>query len=161
MWLGVAPAVVYAHQVGSPEFYWAIASELSLVLWTALLLLSRRPDGAVARRRFWLIGLGAALLAALITLAGKTLEVWPGHPLFPSGHTAYAVAIAVILVRDDRRRLWWAAPLVCLLGVALVLANYHIVADVLGGAAVGAVVGLAAYACMRRWPARGLGAFAS
>ncbi len=135
--------MVFAHVVGSPEFYWAIVSELSLLVWTALLLVGPRLSGPHdGRRRFRVVAFAAALLAALVTLAGKLLEVWPGNPLFPSGHTAYAVTIAVFLVARDRRWVKLVVPLLALLAVALVLARYHIAADVAGGTAVGLVVGL-------------------
>lgn len=100
--------------------------------------------------RFRLWGLGAALLAAGVTLVGKTLEVWPGNPLFPSGHTAWAVAIAVFLVGRDRRWLPWVAALLALLAVALVLASYHVSEDVAGGLVVGLAVGCGGLALLRR-----------
>ena len=136
--------VVMAHAVGSPEFYWAIVAEVSLLVWTGLLLAAPRLSGPGGdRRRFRVVGFAAALLAALITLAGKLLEVYPGNPLFPSGHTAYAVTIAVFLVARDRRWTALVLPLLALLAVALMLARYHIAADVAGGAAVGLAVGIA------------------
>ncbi|HWC26285.1 MAG TPA: hypothetical protein VG474_06835, partial [Solirubrobacteraceae bacterium] len=101
---------VLAHAVGSAEFYWAVVAELLLVVWTALLFLAPRA-GRSDRWRFRLAAFGAALLASLITLAAKALEVWPGNPLFPSGHTAYVVTIAVFLVADDRRWLKAVVPL--------------------------------------------------
>jgi membrane-associated phospholipid phosphatase len=145
--------MVFAHVVGSPEFYWAIVSEVSLLVWTALLLMAPRLSGPRHDgRRFRLLGLGAALLAALVTLAGKLLEVWPGNPLFPSGHTAYAVTIAVFLAARDRRWLRPALPLLALLAVALVLARYHVVADVAGGLAVGLATGFAVLSATRSSP---------
>jgi len=135
--------MVFAHVVGSPEFYWAIVSELSLLVWTVLLVVAPRLSGPAGdRRRFRIVAFGAALLAALVTLIGKLLEVWPGNPLFPSGHTAYAVTIAVFLVARDARWLTLVLPLLALLAVALVLADYHVVEDIAGGVAVGLAVGL-------------------
>ncbi len=98
--------------------------------------------------------LGAALLASLITLIGKLLEVWPGHPLFPSGHTAYALTIAAFLVTRDRRWLRVVAPLVGLLAVALVLAHYHPPVDIAGGAAVALAVFAVVTSGWRAWAAR-------
>lgn len=146
--------MVIAHVVGSPEFYWAVVAELSLVVWTALLLVAagRRRDD---RWRFALTAFGAAVLASLITLAGKTLEVWPGNPLFPSGHTAYVVTIAVLLVARDRRWLRVVIPLAPLMAVALVLANYHVPEDIAGGAAVGVIVGGTAVTWLDRRRLRG------
>lgn len=140
-----------AHVAGSPAFYWAIVAELSLLVWTGLLFLAPRLSGRAQNRgRFRRVAFGAALLAALITLAGKTLEVWPGNPLFPSGHTAYAVTIAVLLVAHDRRWLPAILPLLALMAAALVLADYHVPADIAGGTAVGIAVSAGASGWLRR-----------
>ena len=149
--LPVGAGLVLAHQMGSAEFYWAIAAELFLPLWTALLLLAPRWSRSDIRGwRFRAVGFGAAVLASLLTLAGKTLEVWPDHPLFPSGHTAYAVTIAVFLVGWDRRWLRWVIPLLGLLGVTLVLSFFHVPADIAGGTVVGLVVGVGLFRRLER-----------
>ena len=143
--------LVIAHRAGSAEYYWAIAAELLILVWTALLLLAPIWEPSeVGGWRFRLWGFAAALVAAGITLAGKALEVWPGNPLFPSGHTAWAVTIAVFLVGRDRRWLPWVTPLLALLAVALVLANYHVLADIAGGLAVGLAVGCGGWAWLSR-----------
>lgn len=147
--------MMLAHVAGSAAFYWAIAAELLLVVWTGLLFLAPRwSEPGNDRWHFRLSALGAALLAALITLAGKTLEIWPGHPLFPSGHTAYAVAVAVALVARDRRWLGAVVPLAALQAVALVLGDYHVPVDVVGGAGVGLAVGAGLWAWLERSRAR-------
>lgn len=149
--LDAASWLVIAHRAGSAEFYWAIGAELLILTWTALLVLAPRwGTSAVSGGRFRLWGLGAALAAALITLGGKALEVLPGNPLFPSGHTAWAVTIAVFLVGRDRRWLPWVVPLLGLLAVALVLSRYHIAVDIAGGLAVGLAVGCGGFAWMSR-----------
>ena len=132
--------MVVAHVVGSPEFYWALIAEGLLLLWTVLLLLAPRWSRRATSPRFRTIVLGAALLASLVTLIGKLLEVWPGNPLFPSGHTAYAVTIALFLVAVDRRWLYVVVPLVGIIVVALILARYHVAVDIAGGVAVAVVV---------------------
>ncbi|HEV2059679.1 MAG TPA: phosphatase PAP2 family protein, partial [Solirubrobacteraceae bacterium] len=104
----------------------------------------------VDRWHFRVTAFGAAVFASLITLAGKTIEVWPGNPLFPSGHTAYVVTIAVFLVARDRRWLKVVIPLACLMAVALVQADYHVPEDIAGGAAVGGVVGASAFTWLGR-----------
>lgn len=142
--------VVVAHTFGSPEFYWAVVAELSLLVWTGLLLPAGRGGGAVVGGwRFRVAALGAALASSLVALAGKTLEVWPGNPLFPSGHTGYVVAIAVLLVGRDRRWLRVVVPLWAVMAVALVLANYHVAEDIAGGVVVGAAVGWSVLARLR------------
>ena len=139
-WPGMAPPLVGAHAVGSPEFYWAIIAESSILLFTVLLVLAPRWTARSDLPRFRLVAFGAALLASLVTLIGKLLEVWPGHPLFPSGHTAYAVTIAIFLVALDRRWLGAVVPLLALLVLALVLAIYHVPVDIVGGAGVAILV---------------------
>lgn len=139
--------VFLAHAVGTAEFYWAFVAEGAILLATLLLVLAPRwARGRPPPPRFRLVAFGAALLASLITLIGKLLEVWPGHPLFPSGHTAYVLTIALFLVVLSRR--WWpvALALVGVTAVALVVANYHPIEDIAGGAVVAAVV----FAVIRR-----------
>lgn len=151
-----AALFVLAHQVGSPAFNWAIVSELSLLLWTAALFLAPRwGNSEIPARRFRLAGVAAAFLAAVVALIGKLLEVWPGNPLFPSGHTAYAVTIAVFLAARDRRWLPWVPLPLGLLFVALVLARYHVPMDIVGGVAVGATIGGASFLLLERWSAGG------
>lgn len=149
-----AALLVLAHQVGSAAFNWAIVSELSLLLWIAALFLGPRwGDSDIPARRFRLAGVAAAFLAAVVALIGKLLEVWPGNPLFPSGHTAYAVTIAVFLAARDRRWLPWVPLPLGLLFVALVLARYHVPMDIVGGVAVGATIGGASFLWLERWSA--------
>ena len=150
----VALPVVSAHAVGSPEFYWAIVAESSILLFTVLLLLGPRWTPQPDLPRFRLVAFAAALLASLVTLIGKALEVWPGHPLFPSGHTAYGVSVAISLVTLDRRWTRVVVPLLALLAVALVLAAYHIPLDIVGGAGVGVVVSAAVWRGRRAWVRR-------
>jgi len=147
----VSDLTFLAHTAGTAEWYWAIAADSLLVVWVALLVVAPRwgtsPRGGW---RFRLWGLGAALVAAAVTWAGKTLEVWPDNPLFPSGHTAFGVTIAVFLAGRDRRWMPWVVTLVALTAVALVLANYHVPVDVAGGLIVGIAVGAGAFVAMAR-----------
>ena len=81
---------------------------------------------------FWLrSGLGIGLAVALAEI-GKRREVWAGHPTFPSGHEAFALAAAVSLAARDRRWLALGLPLTLLMSWALVAAHYHQPVDVLG-----------------------------
>ncbi len=116
--------VFLAHAVGSPEFYWALVAEGSILFWTVLLVLSPRWARRDSPPRFRTVVFGSALLASLITLIGKLLEVWPGNPLFPSGHTAYAAVIALFLVASDPRLVRVVVPLLAVLVLALVLAHW-------------------------------------
>jgi len=146
---------VIAHQVGSAAFYWAIAAELLLPLWTAALLLAPRWGRSQIRARpFRIVGLATALAASLVTLGAKTLEIWPGNPLFPSGHTAYVVGIAVFLVGRDRRWLRWVVPLLALTAVSLVLSVFHVPIDIVGGAIVGLTLAVPLFRWLKRSESR-------
>ncbi len=114
------------------------------------------PLGEVAdpRPAFRIVGFATAVAASLVTLAGKSVEIWPGNPLFPSGHTAYVVAIAVFLVGRDRRWLRWVTPLLALTAVSLVLSVFHTPVDIAGGAIVGLAVAVPLFAWLKRTESR-------
>jgi membrane-associated phospholipid phosphatase len=64
-----------------------------------------------------------------------------GHDAFPSGTTAIAAAILVVLwMRVPQLRAVWSA-LLALIAVGLVVTNSHFVADVIGGSFLGAAIG--------------------
>ncbi|MDX1935143.1 MAG: phosphatase PAP2 family protein [Capsulimonadales bacterium] len=102
---------------------------------------------ATARERFritaafWgrsLLGLGVAVALAEL---GKATEVWPGHPLFPSGHTTFAMSAATcIVLQRGKGWLWLLVPIVGLMGVCLVYGQWHTPDEVAGGLVVGSVV---------------------
>lgn len=155
---GASPALaawVIAHVAGTAEFYWAVAADLFLLVWTVALLLAPRWGRTSIRARwFRIVGIATALGASLVTLVGKTLEVWPGNPLFPSGHTAYVVAIAAFLVGRDRRWLRWVIPLLALTAVSLVFSFFHIPVDIVGGALVGLLVAIPVFRWLKRSESR-------
>ena len=77
---------------------------------------------------------GAVGLAEL----GKTMQVWPGHPNFPSGHTALAASAAtVIVLHRGRAWLWITTPLVLLMGAALIYGHWHTPDEVAGALLLG------------------------
>ena len=101
---------------------------------------------------FWLrsaLGIG---LAVLLAEEGKRLQIWPGHPSFPSGHETFALASLTCLAARDRRWLAPGLPLAGLLAYALVAADYHRPADVAGALATGP---LPALLCHRAGRGRG------
>lgn len=64
-----------------------------------------------------------------------------GHDAFPSGTTTIAAAILIVLwIRIPRLRALWAVVL-GLIAAGLVVTNSHFVADVIGGAFLGASIG--------------------
>ena len=72
----------------------------------------------------------------------------PGDASFPSGHTALAFA-AVFALALSRERYWYlAAVLAVLIAFSRMYLYVHYPTDILGGIAVGAVSGMAAYAVL-------------
>lgn len=123
------------------------------------------------RRRSWRPVLFAASVVAMLAVGVLAVKYGLNRPTpfpygdalapsgrgaFPSGHTASFLVCgggSVLLLTPPRRRsmAWWAlAGVTTVLAAALVLANFHWLSDVLGGAALGiAVLG----AAPQRWAA--------
>ncbi|HEY1856251.1 phosphatase PAP2 family protein [Acidocella sp.] len=148
------------HRVLRPVFQaCAVPSLFSLPLAALFLLytLVRKLRGAGAVNRLY-------LAASVATLAGTAAKdelkwligrPWPDtwlydgiynfHPLamstlyggFPSGHTAYIAAPLCVLWTKMPRYRWLWGGLIGLVMVGLVGADYHFVADVLGGLLTG------------------------
>ncbi len=108
------------------------------------------------------LALQAALVSALkgVWLTPRPLDLYgpsivrsvlPAHgPSFPSGHAATAALLAAYAALAYGRR---AAPLWLLalaVGVSRVYVGAHFVVDVAGGWALGALLGIAAYAAVLR-----------
>jgi len=70
---------------------------------------------------------------------------------FPSGHMGAACAmLSVLWVCYPRGRILWVLGALAV-AAALIAGNYHFLGDVIGGAFVGASVGLATTRILRRW----------
>jgi len=67
-----------------------------------------------------------------------------GDHAFPSGHTAVTFAAAVALWPAGRRVFWPALAFACIMGVSRLYLMMHYPTDVLAGAVMGALCGLAA-----------------
>jgi len=80
-----------------------------------------------------------------------TLVSLPHSSSFPSGHTTTSFACAVFLASTLRSRRAWALliALAALIGLSRVYAGVHYPLDVVGGAALGTVIGLALIALAR------------
>ena len=71
-----------------------------------------------------------------------------------SGHSAVAAATAVaVLAALPRRWRWVPLVLAALVGLARIVVGVHLPADVVGGWALGALIGVAALEVVDRWPA--------
>jgi membrane-associated phospholipid phosphatase len=67
----------------------------------------------------------------------------PDNPSFPSGHTATAFAGAVVLAMFHPKLRLPALALACAVGFSRVYLGVHFLADVVAGAALGVLIGLA------------------
>ncbi|MCC6729398.1 MAG: phosphatase PAP2 family protein [Chthonomonadales bacterium] len=80
----------------------------------------------------------------------------PGSRSFPSNHAANMAALASVGCWFTRgRKRWWWLALPVVIGYTRIYLGFHYPSDVLGGWALGAVIGLAVAATggrMRRWP---------
>ncbi|MBR6325916.1 MAG: phosphatase PAP2 family protein [Lachnospiraceae bacterium] len=74
----------------------------------------------------------------------------PGDASFPSGHTAAGIAAAVVLIGETKARYWIPALLLALLvAFSRMYVGVHYPTDVLGGAILGILYGLAGLALGR------------
>jgi undecaprenyl-diphosphatase len=148
------------------EVFRLLANDLAAVIAVLVALLFLLPwrTRRVARRRAAVAATAAAGLALLIAQPIANLidrprpfVAHPGashllidrslDPSFPSDHATFAFAIAVAVWKYDRMLGAVFGALAILLSAARVYVGTHYPGDVLGGAALGAMVALAL-----RWP---------
>lgn len=116
------------------------------ILFGYALLLLQEPLLATqpAWRRvavFW--GRAGLVLGAAWVLAqlGKSQEVWPGHPGFPSGHAAFSAAATVCLIQlRGKRWAWLAVPQLPAMVWGLLASRAHTWPEILGGLVLGGVL---------------------
>jgi len=112
-------------------------------------------EGRVRGNRVEKVAVAAAVSTLLTALAALILKITFGrsadgfHPfhfgaaywMFPSGHTACTVSVAVVAdAAFPRWRLcWWA--IVGIVAATLIALTYHFVGDILGGAFLGWAIG--------------------
>ena len=89
------------------------------------------------RWEFWGRSLAALGLAVALAEGGKQIQIWPGHPGFPSGHETYGLCAVTCLTMRDVRWLFPGLPLLLLLAGALVEAHFHQPIDIAGAVLVG------------------------
>lgn len=130
------------------DFYSRFANYgLAFLLLVLPLLSSRRiqqPKG-----KFWCLCLLSIGVAVGLAKLGKAILVWPMHPSFPSGHTAFSAAAMTLLTLHFGAR--WLLPsflAVALMGFSLVYGGWHSRIDVLGGALLGFLISLLFYSIM-------------
>ena len=75
----------------------------------------------------------------------KLLISVPTDYSFPSGHTLSSVIGATVLTKTDRRFGWAAIPLAAIIAFSRLYLFVHYPSDILAGAILGMVIGLAVY----------------
>jgi undecaprenyl-diphosphatase len=127
-----------------------------VVVWLLWGLARGRPDdwlGAVTALVAAALALGANLLISHFWVRPRPFADHPGavHVLlahsadasFPSDHAAAGFAVAVVLLRHHRRLGWAAVAAAAVMSFARVYVGDHYPGDVLAGALIGSVAGLA------------------
>jgi membrane-associated phospholipid phosphatase len=84
MWRPTLTGPIFWHNI--PEYL--ITMLCTLVIIDPLITKGGTP-------RFWLRLLITTFFPPLLAEMGKHYQVWPGHPGFPSGHTALTVALSI------------------------------------------------------------------
>ncbi len=75
----------------------------------------------------------------------KLLISMPTDYSFPSGHTLASAIGATVLTKTDRRFGWAAIPLAAIIASSRLYLFVHYPSDILAGAVLGVVIGLAVY----------------
>ena len=146
-----------------------VLASTSWVKWPLFLAIGACGDARCCRRRLpgaLLSGLLAVGLAAGLTsvfkdlfervrpaLANPQIEALvatPGSPSFPSGHAATAFAAAIAVGAFYPRLRWPLLGMATLVGLSRIYLGVHYSLDVLAGAALGVVLGLAVAWTIRR-----------
>lgn len=117
---------------------------------TCAFLLARKPIAAI----YWLVSLGlsAAVVQGMKQLVGRdrplNMLVESDHGSFPSGHTANAATIAVVLGIVLRRTWIWVVGVLGIVVMALTRTylGAHWITDTLAGALIGVCVAVIVWA---------------
>lgn len=127
-----------------PEFAHDLGGTI-LFVYGALILqepLLHEPKPEWRRTLTVWVRTGASIVVtATLAELGKRLEVWPGHPAFPSGHMAQAASLCVCLIRlRSLRWAWLGVPLLPAMTWALWASHAHSLPEIFGGLVLGALV---------------------
>lgn len=137
-----------------------LGASVGALLLVALALVLRRTRLALAAFVAWALGraASAALKAAIDRprptelLTGVELrQAQPFDAAFPSAHTTGAVALAVVAGWALPRWRWPAVTVAVMVAVARLHVGVHLPLDLVGGAALGLLAGVAATAAVDRW----------
>ena len=109
-----------------------------LVLWERRGIRSALP--------FWLRTALALTIAVGLAKLGKALPIWPGHPGFPSGHTAFSITCTTMLfLRRGTRWLIVGVILTLVMMASLIYGRWHSLGDTLGALLLGTSSSLAVW----------------
>ena len=144
---GVGDAIlVFVSRLGDAGAIW-------IVLCVALLLIrrTRKLGAAMACALLLDVVLTNVLLKPLVSRvrpfalnpAVQLITAPPGDASFPSGHTAAAAAACTPLFLQKSRLRWPACTLAVLMALSRLYLYMHYPTDVLGGAGIGILAGLA------------------
>jgi membrane-associated phospholipid phosphatase len=157
--------------ISIPDILFPLVCIITAAAWAAYIVLTRKGVYAKHAQYFRLVAVAVPasfLIKSLMkTIVGRiNARYWIYHPSlndlhwlqgrghytgFPSGHMAVFAALAIATVRfyPQSRNACWG--LLAVLAAALILTDYHFVADVIAGAYVGYVIVRVSDTCL---PAR-------
>lgn len=98
----------------------------------AAIWLPRRDGSGPPPGVFTIRAVVAVLLVFVVAHVNRWLHLWPAHPMFPSGHMAFAASIATSWFVLARRSLLWTVPLQIAYGALIVYLGYHVWSDIIG-----------------------------
>jgi len=85
-----------------------------------------------AKGTFFARALLALVVATFLAHVNRIFYLWPGHLMFPSGHTTFCFGVALSLAMLRPWTLFITLPLLVVLAVSMVMLHYHTTFDVLG-----------------------------
>lgn len=155
----VAENIVKYHSPALDIFFRVISSFYFLafvlfILTTYLMYVQKKRDGILP---LWATYLVATIVVAIIKLlvarerplGGEDL-IWFDRFSFPSMHAAVCFAVLPILdVKFPKMKIFWIS-LVVLVGVSRIYLQMHFLSDVIAGALIGYVVGIATFHIINR-----------
>lgn len=129
---------------------------LATDIWVVLALLCGSALWFTRQRRWWETVTVVLVPEAAVAVNTWVLKPWWGRPLhdylaYPSGHTVHlvaAVTVLVLLLRSVRARrmvVALAIAVLCVGTLGMVALDYHVVTDIVGGAAAGISLAIALY----------------
>jgi undecaprenyl-diphosphatase len=145
--------------VGTWGAVWLVISAVLAVLWRrpSIVLWVAAADITASLLSYGLREATGRARPSLVHLHPKPLVSTPHSGSFPSGHTSASFACATVLAAIAPRLAVTFFVLAVAIGFSRIYVGVHYPLDVLGGAALGVLVGIAVSAARRSWGAAGKG----